>query len=203
MHEEILSENQKRLLPLLNRFSGKFGLVGGTAIALHIGHRRSLDLDLATLESTKNEKVANEVRSLYSIESVLVDEVNELSIVVESVKLTFFTYPFHIEFTDKLTQVLKMPDLVTLSSMKAYALGRRAKWKDYVDLYFVFKNYSLKDVVDKSKGIFKGEFNEKLFREELSYFEDIDYSEEIDYMEGFKTNDDVIRNALKEVSLQK
>lgn len=48
--------------------------------------------------------------------------------------------------------------------MKAFALGKRAKWKDYVDLYFIFQNYSLQELVDKTNSIFKEQFNEKLFR---------------------------------------
>ena len=46
MHEKILTEDQKNLLPLVAEFSSDFGLVGGTAIALHLGHRRSIDFDL-------------------------------------------------------------------------------------------------------------------------------------------------------------
>ena len=46
MHNEILTANQKELLPLLKDVSTEFGLVGGTAIALHLGHRESIDFDL-------------------------------------------------------------------------------------------------------------------------------------------------------------
>lgn len=50
--------------------------------------------------------------------------------------------------------------------MKAFALGRRAKWKDYVDLYFIIKDYhSIDEICTKGKEIFEGEFNEKIFRE--------------------------------------
>lgn len=48
MHLEILSENQKKLFPILKSFSRKYYFVGGTAIALHIGHRKSIDFDLFT-----------------------------------------------------------------------------------------------------------------------------------------------------------
>lgn len=50
--------------------------------------------------------------------------------------------------------------------------------------------------------MFGGEFNEKLFRTQLSYFDDIDYSEEIEYMSGFEVSDDVVKNTLQEISLQ-
>jgi hypothetical protein len=54
MHRDILSENQIRLLPLIKTYSTDFGLVGGTAIALHLGHRRSIDFDLFTDKDFSN-----------------------------------------------------------------------------------------------------------------------------------------------------
>jgi uncharacterized membrane protein YczE len=45
MHTEILSEQQQVLLPLLTEFSSSFILVGGTAIALQLGHRKSIDFE--------------------------------------------------------------------------------------------------------------------------------------------------------------
>ena len=46
MHDEILNADQLELLPLMAQFRREYYLVGGTAIALHIGHRRSVDFDL-------------------------------------------------------------------------------------------------------------------------------------------------------------
>lgn len=51
MHKEILTKEQVELLPLLQKFSKNFFLVGGTAMALHIGHRRSVDFDLFSHEA--------------------------------------------------------------------------------------------------------------------------------------------------------
>ena len=86
--------------------------------------------------------------------------------------------------------------------MKAYTLGRRAKWKDYVDLYFIIKNnYSVADISDKGKEIFRGEFNTKIFRTQLAYFEDIDYSEKIDFLPGREISDSDIKRDLIEFSL--
>jgi hypothetical protein len=203
MHEEVLSQEQKDLLPLVASFSKTFGLVGGTAIALQMGHRRSIDFDLATTSEFNALKVREQFGTKYKVDSVLVDETNEYSVVINGVKTTFLRYPFKIDFEFGFEKYLKMPTLTTLASMKAYALGRRAKWKDYVDLYFVFNTFSFKEVVSKAKEIFKKEFNEKLFREELAYFDDIDYSEQIDYMKGFEISDEVVKKRLSEISLQK
>src|SRR3972149_3054904 len=50
LHKEILSAAQQDLLPLIRGFGTKFTLCGGTAIALYIGHRASIDFDLFTCE---------------------------------------------------------------------------------------------------------------------------------------------------------
>lgn len=46
MHSEILSGQQRQILPLMAQFRREYYLVGGTAIALYIGHRRSIDFEL-------------------------------------------------------------------------------------------------------------------------------------------------------------
>ena len=59
MHTEILSEKQKELLPLITAFSKQFYLVGGTAIALYLGHRTSIDFDLFTNKDIKRKSIKN------------------------------------------------------------------------------------------------------------------------------------------------
>ena len=49
-HKEILTKEQLELLPVVGGFLKDFGLVGGTAIALHIGHRESIDFDMFLLK---------------------------------------------------------------------------------------------------------------------------------------------------------
>ena len=56
MHKEILNSNQLELLPVMEQFKREFYLVGGTAIALHIGHRRSIDFDLFKMSSLNHKK---------------------------------------------------------------------------------------------------------------------------------------------------
>ena len=100
-----------------------------------------------------------------------------------------------------LDEIINMPSVLTLSAMKAFALGKRAKWKDYVDLFFVLRDHSLETIISTSKGIFGKEFNTKLFREQLSYYQDIDYSEAIDYFGNKAVADNEIKTFLSEISL--
>ena len=164
MHTNILTKNQLDLIPIVTGFGKKgYYLVGGTALALQLGHRRSLDYDLFTKNSFDNKR--------YEI--------------VGSV-----TWP----------GVIQMPDVLTIAAMKAFALGQRAKWKDYVDLYFVMKKYSLKDIVEKARELFGSEVNDRIFREQLSYFDDINYNEQPDYLPGFEVPNEEIKRVLADVA---
>lgn len=201
MHKEVLSEEQLKILPLIKIFSNDFGLVGGTAIALQLGHRTSIDFDLFTHSNLDHDKIRKDIRDFYEIQSTVVDEPNELTLVVEGVKITFLFYPFEIDYSLDFEGIVKMPDVLTLSAMKAFALGKRAKWKDYVDLFFILKTHGIIEVVDRAKSIFGKEFNEKLFREQLSYFDDIDYSEKIDFFGENYVSDEDIKKFLSGISL--
>lgn len=204
MHKEILTPKQSDLLKLVKKFANDFGLVGGTAVALHIGHRRSVDFDLFSLKPFDYLMVRKKILETNRVETVFVDRPGEITVAVDGVKMTFFYYPFGIKFNCGLEAIIKLPDLLTLAAMKAYALGRRAKWKDYVDLYFIMENqHSIDEIIKKAKEIFKNEFNEKIFRVQLAYFQDIDYSEKIIFMKGFEVKDNVIKRKLKMFSISK
>jgi len=202
MHEEILTAEQLELLPLVRLFDEDFGLVGGTAIALHLGHRRSIDFDLFTKEEFDNQKIRKKIVKFGKITRVIRDETGQFTLEIKGVRFTFFYYPYPIIFSDDFEDVVKMPDLLTLAAMKAFALGRRAKWKDYVDLYFVARqHHGIKDICEKAGEIFGGEFNEKIFRTQLAYFEDVNYSEKIVYVPGFEMEDEAIKQGLISLSL--
>ena len=201
MHLDVLNDNQKQLLPLIATFAPQFGLVGGTAIALYLGHRRSIDFDLFTLDTFDIQQVKTQIRRTAEIGHTFIQGNGELTILVNQVKLTFYHFPYPIEFTESLQGTIKLPNLLTLGAMKAFALGKRAKWKDYVDLFFLLKQFPLTEIILKTNEIFGPEFNEKLFRVQLSYFKDIDHSEDVSYMPGHETNQDKIEKYLDEVSL--
>ena len=203
MRKEILTKEQAALLPLIKKFNKNFGLVGGTAIALYIGHRKSIDFDLFSLHSFNNYNIKRTILRNIKIDKIFVNKFDEFTILINDVRITFFHYPFNIEFKENLNNIIKMPDLLTLSAMKAYALGMRAKWKDYVDLYFVMEKYaSAIKIINKANEIFGSEFNEKIFRSQLAYFKDIDYSEEIMYTDGFRVDDKIIKKELIDISLK-
>lgn len=202
MHKEILSKEQIELLPLLKMANKNFGLVGGTAVALQIGHRRSIDFDLFSYKEFNNSRIKKQVIQVADITKTIVSKSGEYTFFSNKVKVTFYNYPYEIEYKKKFNEIIKMPDLPTLAAMKAFALGQRAKWKDYVDLYFIMKDYfTFKEISKKGSKIFGLEFNEKLFRVQLSYFDDVNYDEAIEFLPGFEVDEEKIKKSLIEFSL--
>lgn len=201
MYKNILDTQQQDLLDLISTFWKEYYLVWWTAIALFLWHRKSIDFDLFTSHSIRPQTIVNRIiQHGYQIDHTLVSNEDELTVLVHDVKLTFLTFPFDIEATYPIIpHVINSPDLLTLSSMKAYAMGRRSKWKDYVDMYFLMQKwFSLGDISEKAREIFGWAFEEKLFREQLCYYADIDYSEQVTYTQEAHPTNKVIQVYLTE-----
>jgi len=201
MHLNILSKEQIDLLPILNQFKREYYLVDGTAIALHIGHRESIDFDLFKEKNIRKKDLYSKLKNLnYKVSFA---DYNQVNMIAHGVKITFFSFPYKVPLTCELNKSLKLPDLLTLAAMKAFALGRRSKWKDYVDLYFILKfHFSLKEVSMKAKEIFKNEFIEKQFIAQLGYFKGINYDEEVTYLISNPPTNQEIQSFLIDVSLE-
>jgi hypothetical protein len=201
MHKEILNKNQIELLPLVKKFKREFYLVGGTAIALHLGHRRSIDFDLFKPGNLIISRIITKLdahKQRYTITRRVTEQMN---LIINEVKFTFFEYPFPVEVNYKFEDSIRLPDLLNLAAMKAFALGRRSKWKDYVDLYYLLKDQlTLKQITEKSEHMYGSLFSEKLFRAQLCYYHDIDYSEEVEFMGNHPSNTE-IKEFLTEIAL--
>ncbi len=193
-HKEILTEKQVELLRLIKVFKREFYLVGGTAVALHLGHRRSIDFDLFKNGQLRKRAIKDKIKNNGFSYKIIHQSYEEFTIEISSVKITFYNYPYNIKHQLSFNNIINLPTLLDLSAMKALALGGRAKWKDYVDLYFILKDYySLKEISKRAKKIFMDDFNKKLFRQQILYFEDIDYSEKIEYVSKGISDDEIKR----------
>lgn len=183
MHLNILNKEQHEQLELLSKFKREYILVGGTAIALHIGHRRSIDFDLFKETRIDKLKIKITLAEKGIQYQLLFENADGINLLINNVKWTFYYYPFHIKEFAVSNKYFKIPDLLTLAAMKAYALGRRAKWKDYVDLLIILENrYTIEEISKRATEIFGDGFSEKMFRVQLVYFKDIDYSEQIEWL---------------------
>ena len=181
------------MLPWIRQFRREFYLVGGTAIAFYLGHRRSVDFDMFKMGNLNHKKNLERIRATGFEYEVTRRVTEQMNCIINNVKVTFFQYPFEITAKQDVEGVFRVPALLDLAAMKAYALGRRSKWKDYVDMYFLLKNhFDISQISKRASGIFGELFSEKMFRVQLSYFADVDYTEQVDYMiENPPTNEQI------------
>ncbi len=178
MHFEALTDKGKEIFPKLSLFSG-FYLAGGTALALQIGHRVSIDFDFFTDEKIKKTLLAK-AESIFSPSSleIFVNNSGELTFSVNDVKITFLTYPFPALLPKVKVEKGEfwLLGVKELAATKAYTIGRRGELKDYIDVYFLLKEghttlFEISELAEKKYG---EAFDTRLFLEQLLYLDDIE-----------------------------
>ena len=97
MFEKVLTEKQwalgEKLLPQVKGFY----LAGGTAIALQIGHRRSLDFDLASSKQIAPFDLERQlIAKGFRVEQVFIATTDEYSALIDETRITFFSFPFDV-----------------------------------------------------------------------------------------------------------
>jgi hypothetical protein len=181
MHLEALNNKTKTAWGKCNFLDG-FYLAGGTALALQIGHRISVDLDFFSTEPIKKTLLAK-IEKVFGTVNVLVNDKNELTVSVDEVKITCLHYPFPLLYPNVPTYIRPLANIKDIASIKAYTLGRRRSLKDYVDLYFIFSNNlcSLNETIADSRQKYGSAFNDRLFLEQLLSPEDLE-EEQINWL---------------------
>ena len=143
MHPEAISLKRQKIFQELKNFP-QFYLAGGTALALHIGHRMSDDFDLFSEKDIpvdlleKVEKIFKEL-----IIDIIINHSEQLSLIIDQTKVDFVKYPFPLSLDLIEYEQVKIVKIPEIAAMKAYIIGRRATYKDYIDLYLFF----LKNIV--------------------------------------------------------
>jgi len=172
--ENILTPAQKDAFAKLSTLRRIGTLAGGTALAFQLQHRRSFDFDIFTVKDIP-EDFAWEVRKIFGKIKIFKESENELTFFTSrKVKITFFHYPFRPLYKIIKTNQISFFDWRDIAADKAYTLGRRPVYRDYVDLYFIMKRgCEIQDIISDAKKKFGDLFSEKLFLRQLIYFGDI------------------------------
>ena len=148
-------------------------LVGGTALALQYGHRTSVDLDFfGNIEASTEEliQVFSQVGDVtlfgqskmikgFSLDGVRIDIVN-------------YTYPWLEKAI--IEDGLRLASPADIAAMKVYAIENRGSRKDFIDMYFLLKHYSLDEILSFYKQKYP-EHSEFVALRSLTYFEDAEF----------------------------
>lgn len=176
MHREALSDPSKLIWERLKEFP-MFYLAGGTALALQIGHRISVDFDLFSSAEIEKSLLAK-VKRIYADASVnvSVNSADELTVFINDIKLTFLYYPFSLLFELVHDDGLALLSVKEIAATKAYTIGRRGSYKDYIDLFFIIqeRHAALPEIIAMAAKKYGTAFNDRLFLEQLVYLDDIE-----------------------------
>ncbi len=171
----LLEDTQKVLRILIETapFLKKFVLVGGSALALYLCHRKSEDLDFFTYsDSFSKEEILIYLKRFENKE--IINQTNgQIDVVINGVKVTFFNANWSFLKPEKITE-FNLATLEAMVGMKVNTLFLRAKYRDYYDLYFLAnERFSLTQIFEYSKEILQ-DIDFKLFAIALIYIDDID-----------------------------
>lgn len=153
--------------PLLKQFY----LVGGTALALQIGHRISVDIDLFTNESFDSVTLSAHLKENYEFKET-VDRGYFLQGSIKGIKVDLLKYPYKPKQDLLSIETVRMVDKTDIASMKLSAITNRGRKRDFIDLFFLLKYFTLKEIID----LYIQKFNAETFMllQSLIYFEDAD-----------------------------
>jgi len=176
LHYNLLDKSRKKVFEQLKSFKKEAVLAGGTALLLQIGHRLSFDFDLfSKREITRNDLL--KLKRLFKIQEVRLNTVEQLNVITaENILITLVYYPYKPLFEQVPTVSLPILSIKDIALDKAFTIGRRTAWRDYVDLFFLLKNHyiDLSEIIKLGQKKFDMEFNPRLFLEQLIYFEDLE-----------------------------
>ena len=141
-------------MPLLDQFY----LVGGTALALQMGHRLSIDLDLFTTEPFVKSDLLDLLNAKFRV--ILESEgTNMLITNINEVKVDFVKMGYPLLFLPFIEEDIRMLDIRDTAPMKLKAIVQRGSKKDFFDVYFLLSRLSLGEIL--------GLFSEKFKQQEM------------------------------------
>lgn len=175
----VLRSPQKNLWAELSKVPENFVLCGGTAVALRLGHRESIDFDFFGSHEFDPDEMYESLPFLQGSE-VLQKSANTLTCVVDRqgpVQVSFFGVPKLKLIRSPSVAVkngIKVASLIDLTGMKAAVVQKRAEAKDYLDVDILIRQQEvdLPIALSAAKLIYGDSFHPQNTLKALSYFGD-------------------------------
>jgi len=193
MFVDTLSANARRLLTQLGRepLIRSFYLAGGSAAALHLGHRVSVDLDLFTSQDHYDAEALTQ--RLRTIGHLNIQQQSQGTLVglLAGVRLSFFAYPYPLlaEMAD--LDGVAVAHLLDIALMKLIAISQRGTKRDFVDLYFICRHgYQLGELLRRVSEKYQAvSYSSYHLLRALAYFSDAEEDESPQMLVPFDWNE--------------
>lgn len=172
LHLETISPDTLTLLKKIQSLDefNNTRLVGGTALALQLGHRKSIDLDFFGNFETSLEELSAILSEFSTVTPVSSSRMTRF-LVVDGVKVDIVTYPYGWIDNPVNAEGVVLAGIKDIAAMKLSAITNRGTKKDFIDYYFLLKRYSLEELIE----LYRQKYSDaQLFTsiKSLSYFDD-------------------------------
>lgn len=150
--------------------SYEFALAGGTALALQIGHRKSIDLDFFTLREFDTDAIEEALQGFEAL-TIVEKNKNSLTVILNGVKTDFIRHNYPLIVPLKKNEGIALYAVPDIAAMKLNAIINRGSRKDFFDLFFLLELFSAVELA----GFFKrkyGNRSEMMLYKSLFYFQD-------------------------------
>ena len=177
LHKETVDQST---LELLNQLQQKdylkgFYLVGGTALALKMGHRKSVDLDLFSNFSFDTVQLLENLSADFPF-SLFFSANNTLKGSINQVQVDILAHRYPLVCDPIINENICMLSVEDIAAMKLNAIsvsGQRVK--DFIDIYFLLETYSIGEMIGFYKKKYS-QYNEANVLKSLCWFEEVDLS---------------------------
>lgn len=165
----------KNLLNLIKKLMADhhfdcFYLVGGTSLALRLGHRKSEDIDLFTHEDFDTEEKSDNLYECYSASS-LEKERNTVRAFVDNIKIDFISHKYQLLEPIEHISAIRMAGLKDIAAMKINAISNRGSKKDFWDYAGLLDHFTSEEMLTFFQTKYPGA-NAWHAEKSLSFFDD-------------------------------
>lgn len=190
-HLQVLTDKQKEVLKKLNFLKDfPFYLAGGTATALQLGHRTSLDFDFYSKTKLDEKKLSTAFKKIFPNISVSKNQPTDtFQVNINQVNLSIFYYPYKL--VEKLIDFppIKLASLEDIAAMKVAAIVQRAKQRDFFDLYYLILKLGLPKIIEATYKKYPWyKENDQIIFKALTYFKEADQDKELKLITIFDKN---------------
>ena len=145
-----------------------FYLLGGTALALHLSHRQSQDLEFFTRDPLEILPQIEQIDKKFAEFSQVEWQINtreQLQCRLDDVSITMLAYPFPHGFEYHQWHGIAVADVRDIATQKVYTIGRRTQARDYLDLHAILTHgmLSLDELIRYAQMTYSGVFFPRLF----------------------------------------
>lgn len=202
LHKSTVDESTLELLKQLQQkdYLKGFHLVGGTALALKMGHRKSVDLDLFsnfsfdTTQLLENLSADFPFKLLFSAKNTLKGSIDKVQVDILAHRYPLIAPPVYIESIN----MLSIEDIVAMKLNAITVNGQRVK--DFIDIYYLLNLFT----VEEMTGLYKkkyAQYNDTNVLKSLCWFDDVDLSDWPVLLESPQLNWKTVKDKIEKATL--